>query len=408
MFRCLNRQAHDIVILDDRWDSPTELKALRALGREDALLCPECRQPVLVKAGVRKIRHLAHRELGDCALQNESSELLQARRALYAWLQQRLGDGARGTVTVEKRVHPDLPRPVDCWVELAQGGCHAYWILDHGVRNRQELHERLAGSGAWVHWLFTADTLRRVPNGPAEYDLSTTERQFILPSDYARPYGLNTGCLHYLNGAEEGRLITLRGLWLSHAPQRFGCAAELTTPLAEVRMTPQGDWVHPGEHEALTEFREQERRKREAEAERKRKEAEAARKAEELRLEAEKRRRDIKERRREAERQVRERQTCRDAEARPPPTAPTPWMERPSSAQAVREDSPLPPSPEPPVPSLPRWGSPLPCECCGQTVSRYLSMKPDAGTCVCIPCGEKRQRERIAATPIRPPYTGRR
>lgn len=390
MFKCLDSGlAQDIVILDDRWDEAAALTHLRTLGREGALLCPECRQPVLVKAGELKVRHFAHRELGTCALQDESPAVLQARRVLYDWLKQRLGDGARSSVTVEKRIHPNLPRPVDCWVELAKGGTHAYWILDHGFRKREELRQILKDSGARAHFFFTGSNLTRADDARDQFELTPTERDFMAHSPYARLYGPARDCLHYLDEAGEGRLITLRGLVLMHPPQRYECSAELVTPLAEVRMTPQGEFVHPGEHDRLEALLADKRREQETQRE--------------------------KQRRRAAEREARRLENEQRVAARRAAilamdedrieTPATAKCESPSvqPSSVVRES--IPSKSPPPIPeeTIPRWGSPLPCEHCGMVVTRYLSMKPDTRTCVCMPCGERIQRERISAPPTRPP-----
>jgi hypothetical protein len=305
--------------------------------------------------------------------------VLQARRVLYAWLQQRLGDGARGNVTVEKRVHPDLPRPVDCWVELAQGGSHAYWILNQGLRKREELRQILKDSGARAHWLFTSSKLTHADDAKDQFDLTPTERDFMTRSPYARLYGSSRDCLHYLDGTGAGRLTTLRGLVLMHPPQRYECCAECITPLAEVRMTPKGEFVHPGEYERLEELLAKERQTQEAQQERKR--------------------------RRTAEQEARRGENVRTSSERKAAVPLVAWAPDPDDSlpPVVRESPPaMVPAPVPEETVL-RWGTPLPCEHCGTVVTRYLSMKPDTRTCVCLTCGERIQRERINAPPTRPP-----
>jgi hypothetical protein len=69
--------------------------------------------------------------------------------------------------------------------------------------------------------------------------------------------GFVTGkSLHYLD-ADNRKMLTFRGLHLIHQPQVYG-GHNFTSNLSEVVVSPQnGEFIHPGEHERLKQYREE-------------------------------------------------------------------------------------------------------------------------------------------------------
>ncbi len=131
MFKAFDTELdRDVVSLDPVWDG--QIEALRGWGHAGRLVCPVCRQGVLLRAGEIMRRHFAHKDLSQCPLGHESAEVLAGRAALYAWLNTKFPDG----VTVEKHFDADpesryhLPRGVDCWVERPGKRNLAYWLVD--------------------------------------------------------------------------------------------------------------------------------------------------------------------------------------------------------------------------------------------------------------------------------------
>ena len=80
-----------VVSLDPAWDG--QIEVLRGWGRAGRLVCPVCRQAVLLRAGEIMRRHFAHKDLSQCPLSRESAELLAGRAALYACLNTKFPDG---------------------------------------------------------------------------------------------------------------------------------------------------------------------------------------------------------------------------------------------------------------------------------------------------------------------------
>jgi len=262
MFKAKDLQAgKDIIILDKQWNRDT-VELLRAKCREDGLQCPECKQPVLVKAGDKKRWHFAHRDIGNCALKNESPAILQARSLLYTWLNTKYPD----KVTIEKRIPgAEFPRPIDCYVETERGKKLAYWILEAGIRSKDELLYEFKSLHVFIHWVFLANMLKfdRDDNphsdNPHSIELTPTERTFSYTSEYNTIYSASNKALNYLN-IEEQTLITLRGLWCIHAPRQYTFKKLLRDKLSNVLICPKtGEFIYGGEYKKLQQHRERQR-----------------------------------------------------------------------------------------------------------------------------------------------------
>jgi hypothetical protein len=263
MYKCFDKSEQKDVIILDAEDDEEAISALRQKSRARELLCPECRQAVQARAGNINAWHFAHLDLGACPLQSESGAVLKARRLLYEWLVLKfverpgLDPSKKAIVTLEKKLSPDLPRPVDCYVEHPDGRQLVYWIFEAGCRNRDAL-KVLSRSGHSCHLnpVFLHERLRTVPDDNLAVDLSPTERDFLGHSEYNKPYNINGHNLHYLCG-KDGTMTTLRGLELMHPPQRYSFAVLLKHPLKELLTTAQGEFIHPGESEKMVEFKQQ-------------------------------------------------------------------------------------------------------------------------------------------------------
>ncbi len=295
MFRAIDRK-HDrsIVILDPDWQG-SPLEELRAAGARDELVCPICRAPVLVKAGLIKRRHFAHQNIADCPLQRESAELLAARDMLYTWLRSKYDNASL-------EISPDdlmVPRPFDAYVQNDQGRRFGYWVIDRGLRDRDDMLAAHRSQKLQVHWLFLKQMLKPVERRPRQARLSTTERDFATRCRFAQPYGTPLS-LQYVD-AQAQVLTTLRGLRPYEPPATFQFERRIDTPLAKVMISPRsGEFVHPGEYERL-------RRWLQVEAERKRAALEQARREQERRRqkrEAAQHEQERRRRLREAERRV--------------------------------------------------------------------------------------------------------
>ncbi len=267
MFKSIDSQSgKEIIILDRYWNRNT-VEILRSKSRDNTLRCPECQQPVVVKAGRIKRWHFAHQDLGNCPLRNESANILHARSLLYTWLRTKYPD----SVTVEKGFPgTELPHPVDCYVEPGHGKKIAYWILETGLRSRDDLLSTFDRLHVMIHWVFLSNMLKYAdnPSHPSVL-LTPTERAFAYESDYNTMYLLGNDpavplvctpfrniALNYLN-CEERTLMTFRGMFCIHSPHQYAFKKMLVDKLENVLISRKtGEFIYPGEYEQLRAYRE--------------------------------------------------------------------------------------------------------------------------------------------------------
>lgn len=369
----------EIVILAPSWES--RLKELRRWGRHGRLVCPECQQPVRVRAGKERRRHFAHWHKADCNYGHDDPQVVRARALLYRWLVGKFGEAS---VVLERRLEGfGLPRPVDLWVQRESGKeSIAYWIFGKSVAPgvRDTLHKAFSSEEgnplAAVNWLFIYNMLRSDLDDTNTLNLNTTERAFLVASPYnaiAHPFhqavwGTTGGTLHYLNPADQ-TMITYRGVTLVHKPA-IHTGFPKTHALSEVLISPtNGEPVHPGEYEQLRDFR---RRKEEWETEQARKQEEEERRQaeimERLRRRAEQRRspRDEAGHRKGKQKQI---------------SASSPSVREPSTPVAYPSHSSFS--------SRSFVQEPATCVHCGEVTNNWWYYDPKMGTCQCRPCRDK-------------------
>ena len=249
MYKALHHPSRDeIVIINPRWK--VQIEYLRALDKQDILVCPGCEAPVRVRAGRLKRPHFAHKHLQNCPFEKESPQLLQTRAVLYDWL---IGKFEIEAVSIEKSLGPlTRMRPFDCWVEL-DGRSFAYWIFDRLMPpdERQNLLKLCAENNLDVQWIYVIDLLRPDELNPqSRLHLTTTERAFIRQTELDQAWQTHFeqlgGALHYLD-PDQGILITYRNLTLVHKPQLYS-GKRLKNSLIDVLVSKiTGEFIHPGE-----------------------------------------------------------------------------------------------------------------------------------------------------------------
>lgn len=257
MFKALDesRGGTPIVSLDDEWEAPSALEALRERCRENQVHCPWCHAPVLIRAGQILVRHFAHKHLKDCPYAHESAEKLAGRQLIYEWLIAKFG---RENVEIE--VMPDgleLPMPLDAFVRTG-GKRIGYWFFNRNIRlldTRDMLMDAIreaVQADACLHVVFSSKLLNLIDEYPDLARLSPTHRDFMASTPYDAPVGGKL-TLHFLDTSER-MMTTLRGLRLFEWPQTFKFGALRRSTLDQLQVRPStGEVVHPGEHESLRE-----------------------------------------------------------------------------------------------------------------------------------------------------------
>ena len=249
MFKAIDIiKQNEIIIIDDQWNKHS-IEELRDRGRNNQLTCPECQQPVLVKAGEVKQWHFAHRDTGSCTLRNESESVLRSRIILYRWLSKKYP----GKVSLEKAISDiDLPRPLDCYIETDKGKKFAYWILDSGFRSHEKIKTQFLGQDTYIQLVFLSNMIRKGANDKYSLVLTPTERSFAYRSEYNQLYHSSIdSALTYLDLATQ-YLHTFRGLFIIHKPQIFSYKKQLSEQIDKILISPKnGEFVYPGEYEKL-------------------------------------------------------------------------------------------------------------------------------------------------------------
>jgi len=250
MFKSIDMQNRtEIIIIDKQWNKHS-IEPLRQKGQANQLICPQCKQPVIVKAGEIKQWHFAHRDTGTCPLRNESERVLLGRTILYHWLCTKYP----GKITLEKKISGlDLPKLLDCHVTTDSGKQFAYWILESGFRSHRAIKDEFYGKDIFIHFVFLSNMIRHVKSdGISSLALTPTERSFAYVSEYNSLYTnhfLLNAALTYLELSSR-RLITFRGLGCVHKPQIYSYKQKLVENLDNILISPQnGEFVYPGEYE---------------------------------------------------------------------------------------------------------------------------------------------------------------
>jgi len=110
--------------------------------------------------------------------------------------------------------------------------------------------------GVPFHWIFAAEMCREDQFLRHHLHLTTTEREFMVKSDYDIAWQTHFAelgkTLHYLDISNQ-TLTTYRNLFLRHRPQVFS-GTPITTQLLELEVsTETGEFSHPGEKLKLSE-----------------------------------------------------------------------------------------------------------------------------------------------------------
>lgn len=132
MFRAINKTTQKDITPIDVYPSQEKLEPIRELSNNRDLICPLCKQDVILKAGLIRIWHLAHlKGHAFCVLAKEDKKLLLARLALYNFFKTK--EKKLATLKIEYSVKGVIDhRPFDCYIEVKVKGKiyrHGYYIL---------------------------------------------------------------------------------------------------------------------------------------------------------------------------------------------------------------------------------------------------------------------------------------
>lgn len=194
-----------------QWDGREE--NLRELARSGQLVCPGCKQLLWLRTGDVRRRHFAHRDLSECQLGKQSSEVLEAKAQLFAFLEFKFP----GRVQIDLELDmPGIGNVPDLVVEMEDGRRFTYWIFDRQIRNRSGYPKPPENKTERTHYIHTESAWNLGPEKGIL--LSASQRHFISYSDY--DLALNrpgVGHLHFFS-TSDSTLRIYRGLRCIHGP----------------------------------------------------------------------------------------------------------------------------------------------------------------------------------------------
>jgi hypothetical protein len=251
MLRCKHKaEQRDFISTDSVWREGG-CDELRRLSTQRLLICPRCKQDVVLRAGPIRIWHFAHRDLGECPLHGESEDLLRARDLLYNCLRSAYTHlGAE--VIVEDHSIEQLPRAIDCLVRTPDGTTCAFWISETAMRKgRSELIAQLDEAVTDTRFLLLKRVIKHDKDDANCLHLSPSERDFARHTDYDNLYSKRGGqTLQYID-PEEAEIVTFRGVdGPLHSLQTYKPATRLSTRMSGVEVdTTRNELTYPGEME---------------------------------------------------------------------------------------------------------------------------------------------------------------
>jgi hypothetical protein len=212
MFAALNISDQSRVnSIASKWDGSEE--DLRELAKSGQLVCPGCRQLLWLRVGDVRRRHFAHRDRSECRLGKQSSEVLEAKAQLFAFLESKFP----GRVQIDLELDmPGIGNVPDLVVEMEDRRRFIYWIFDRQIRNRNGYLKPRENKTERTHYIHTESAWSLgLERGIM---LSASQRHFISYSDY--DLALNRpgiGHLHFFS-TTDSTLRIYRGLHCIHGP----------------------------------------------------------------------------------------------------------------------------------------------------------------------------------------------
>ncbi len=341
-----------VVSIDPQWQ--TNVDPLRESCRRDAILCPECKQPVTLRAGDERIWHFAHRTDSGCPLKGESAAVLAAKVMLYNLLQGKFGERVGLEETIPGAFNAER---ADCVVTLDTGKI-AYCIVEKQLRNRYAYMTACKKAYTSVQWILLPQMLIPDPENHRELRLSATARDLADREGVNQMYDYlgNIGSLCCAD-SERGLFLLARGLHCVHSPNVFEPSVYIEVSPTEVIVSSKlGQLVSTDEISRFKQWQ-PEFEKREAE----RREAEARQ------LEF------IQKREAEMQKRAEEAKKRRESHIAPPHAQASDGSQEQTQRQSTVRI--------------------LKCLKCGGSFSEWECEQYDG--CVCKPCGMKERRERL-------------
>jgi len=251
-------QTESILALPDYEEGP-EIDTVRQWARAGRVVCPVCREKLWLRVGEKRCAHLAHRLLADCPQANISVAIIETRRLLYRFFQDRIQRGKlAGPIELEPTVSglPEGTR-VDLILRREIKKPVAIVLLDAGLKpnHRWLLRSAVQQNGCIFRPVFLTSTLKPKTDFAGIFLLNPTQRDLTHNSVFGvsdEEYG-RRATLHFVDQA-RAHWISLRGLHLEHSPQVYRTQSIGSSSMTDLLWSEsQSEWTHPGESRAKEE-----------------------------------------------------------------------------------------------------------------------------------------------------------
>lgn len=171
-----------ILLHESEWDG--QESALRAASREGRVLATCCGAPLVLKWGLRKIRHFAHPAGTHCPFERwtepESPEHVAGKRLLFDWCRRHFAGRAR-VLALEYPIEETCQRP-DIYLELADGRRLALEYQRSAISpgEWQDRHKGYQSLGIADIWILGENRLAQALPSPDQQERWAAKEPFML------------------------------------------------------------------------------------------------------------------------------------------------------------------------------------------------------------------------------------
>ncbi|SFL36652.1 Competence protein CoiA-like family, contains a predicted nuclease domain [Gracilibacillus orientalis] len=177
--------------------------------RKERFFCPDCSEPLMIKAGMKNTPHFAHHSKSNCTLSGEGSYHENGKKDIYLWLHE------QGYQVALEHYFPDIRQRADVYLELKKKRIAIEYQC--AAISIQEICQRTAGYrsiGVIPIWILGANKLQR--RGTHSLNIPSNDHAFLHQFHPSLP----TSIFYYCSNTK--RLIIYQDLIFLSKTKVFG------------------------------------------------------------------------------------------------------------------------------------------------------------------------------------------
>lgn len=239
MFTCTHQiTGKRITSISRKWHGREE--ELRAMGRNDSLICSFCKEPLTFRHGAVKRAHFAHRKASECPLDSHrSAEELEAKVLLFERLEETSGIQVEVDVLLNGETCP-----IDILVSKNGNPAYAYWFLS---QNRREMEKFLHPATSRDIPYFLIYTQSKLLQLRQSLYLQKPQRDNISYHKEFDDFSFtHRGHLNFID-TKTAEISIFRGLRSRHDKQVFDYHVIRRCPVNQLIIQPDGEWLTEGD-----------------------------------------------------------------------------------------------------------------------------------------------------------------